>query len=359
MYNKILVITVAGIGNAILFTPTLRLLKKYFPHAEIDCFARREDVAKIFEDNPAINKVFCYNAQKTLFSKMRLFFDLRKKGYDISITAFPSNSIEFNILAYFFGAKLRLTHEYDYARLRTLSFLQNRKIKANSNLHDVENNANLLKLIGVDSQKDELKEVFILSDKERNNASKFIIMNKLSKKKIIGIHPGCKARDSDKRWPRQKFVELINRLLKEGNIIFLFAGPDEIGFVQDLYEKTGRKCYLITNKTLKESAAFIEKCDVLLTTDSGLGHVSTALDVNTIAIIGPANYVRIRPYGKTGHVIRNEKLSCSPCFKYPFRATSLGTQRNKIRCDRNRECLRDISVEEVYKKINFVLKGKK
>lgn len=353
MEKKILVIAVSGIGNTILFTPALSILKNHSSDAKIDFFVKQKAITEVLEENPAVDEIFCYDAKKTLFDKIRLLLYLRKRKYDLSITAFPSNSIQFNILAWVLGARLRLTHKYKYARFRTLSFLQNRKIEAYENVHDVENNVNLLKLIGINPQNKELKEVFIVNKEIKENVSQFFKSNIISKGNLIGIHPGCKAKDDLKRWPINKFIELVQLLLADGNTVLLFSGPDDISFVNDIYKKTGEKCVLITNKSLKEVAAFIEKCDVFLSTDSGLGHIATALDIETITMMGPANHVRIRPYGKTAHLIRDETTPCSPCMKYPFKA-----MRDKLKCKRNKECLEKISVEEVYKRINSLLKDK-
>jgi ADP-heptose:LPS heptosyltransferase len=66
-------------------------------------------------------------------------------------------------------------------------------------------------------------------------------------------------------------------------------------------------------------------------------HIAAALKIPVFAIFGPANPVRTGPYGDIHTIIRKE-LPCSPCYA-------------KKKCD-TWECLRDLTVDMVYNKIN-------
>ena len=120
---KILVILASGIGNSILFGPTLKEIRKNHPQARIDLFVTKKAFAEPFTQSNLINKVYSYNGVKTLI-------ELRKQKYDTSITAFPSNRWQFNLFAFIVGAKLRITHAYKVGKIKTLSFLQNKKTLA-------------------------------------------------------------------------------------------------------------------------------------------------------------------------------------------------------------------------------------
>ncbi len=345
--KKIIIFNISGIGNAILFTPTLKKLREKFKKFKIVLFVRNRAIADIFSGSKYVDKIIIFN-NKNLLQKIRVLNRLRKFKWDYSITAFPSNKFQFNLLAFLVGAKKRITHRYNVGRIKTLSFLQNTKILVNEDIHDVEQNINLLKAFKIKDNKRE-KIFFHISNKDRYFAKNFFQKKDLNKFRVIGIHPGCKKKDKARRWPRKNFIRLINKLNEDKkNKVFLFSGPDEEEFVKSIYKKIKEKPLVIKEKNLKSTGAIIERCKLFLSTDSGLGHIAAALKVPTIAIFGPANYKRTGPYGKRCYVIHANLKK--PLLKYPFKSTS-----DKLNIKKAKESLEKISVEEVFKKINSLI----
>lgn len=339
--KKIVIFCLSGIGNTILFTPTLRILRKKFPKAKITIIFKDIATSEVISGSKLIDELIIFKGG--FFKKLGLLFYLRNQKFNISITAFPSNRIEFNLFAWLINAKTRITHSYNVGKLKTLSFLQNRKIQADENIHDVEQNLNLLKLLNVDFKKDEIELFFYLDKKAREFPNKFFRKNNLKNKKVIAIHPGTKKKDAIRRWDKEKFVELIKLLLKNKKIkILLFEGPDEEVIVDYIYEKTNKKTILIENINLKKVGALLEKCSLFLGTDSGLGHIAAALGVKTLVIFGPANPTRTIPYGNHTSYIR-AKCPDSPALKYPFWSTS-----DRIVCKNNLQCLKQLYPNKVY-----------
>jgi heptosyltransferase-2 len=334
---KILVILASGIGNSVLFGPALKILRKNYNDAEIDIFSFKESFAAPFAGSKIVDKIFYFKGIKTIF-------ELRKQKYDVSITAFPSNKWQFNAFAFLVGAKKRVTHEYDVAEIKTFSFLQNYKVHVDKNIHDIEQNLNLLKAIGAEIN--ETPGTFFHIDKESAvYANNIIAINNLEKSFIVGIHPGCNISQKGKRWDMGNFVELIDKICDSGKKCFLFAGPDEIEDTRIILEKiiNKSKVFLINEKILKNVAALIKQCNCFLSNDSGLGHIAGAMGVRTVAISGPAMWTRTAPVGSNSSYIKAEMVECSPCLKYPFESTS-----SKIKCKYNYKCLTEIKVDDVY-----------
>jgi ADP-heptose:LPS heptosyltransferase len=66
--------------------------------------------------------------------------------------------------------------------------------------------------------------------------------------------------------------------------------------------------------------------------------MAVALGVKTVSIFGPVDEKVYGPYpASQNHIVIKKELSCRPCYQY-FRTPV---------CDRNRECIKSISVEEV------------
>ena len=68
-------------------------------------------------------------------------------------------------------------------------------------------------------------------------------------------------------------------------------------------------------------------------------HIAAAVGTPTIALFGPTNPLRHRPYGEGHHVIE-KKVSCRPCYK-----------RRCIRKDSLKLCMTEIQATDVVERI--------
>ncbi len=139
---------------------------------------------------------------------------------------------------------------------------------------------------------------------------------------LIGINPGA-TYGSAKRWPPERFADLISRVIEElnGNVI-IFGSTAEIDIVKEIIWKLetwnlefGTKILNMAGKTnLRELASLIAECDAFITNDSGPMHMASALLVPVIAIFGSTNKKTTGPFGE-GHKIVTKDLPCAPCMK--------------------------------------------
>ncbi|MCK7529137.1 MAG: hypothetical protein MZV64_72070 [Ignavibacteriales bacterium] len=146
---KILVIALSGIGDALMFTPALKLLRKNLPDAEIDALVMYEELRKFILLIHNLNKVIHFNfLEEGAFKSLKFLFQLRKK-YDASINVYPSNRKEYNIISYIIGAKKRAGIVYLRKNKSNLGFLNNVRVLENDDVHNVQANIKLCEaLIG-------------------------------------------------------------------------------------------------------------------------------------------------------------------------------------------------------------------
>jgi heptosyltransferase-2 len=276
---------------------------------------------------------------------------LRAQRYSYSFACFPSNRREFHLLPFLAGVRTRVCHEYEVGRLSTLSFLSNVKVQTDAALHDVDQNLNLARALGMDPESLSHELVFQVDAGASQFAREFLRDRGLSSAALIGIHAGCKRSESYRRWPLAHFVELIGRLNDTGRCCLLFAGPDEIEETREILAALPADSgnLIVERLPLGQVAELIHCCQGFLSTDSGLGHVARAMGVPTLAIFGPAQWSRTAPYGKRGAHIALE-LACSPCMKYPFGAT-----HSRIDCPYEYRCLRELSAQAVFERLERLL----
>jgi heptosyltransferase-2 len=343
---KILIITLSGIGDALMFTPALKLLRKNLPNAEIDALVMYRGAKEIYESNPNFNQVIHFNfLEEGVFKSLKFLFRLRRK-YDVSINVYPSNRKEYNLISYFIGAKERAGVVYLKKNPGNLNFLNNIKVLEDDNVHNVITNIKLCEaLVGKKFNEEPLLE-FPIAESEFKAAEKFLNNIDISKNEtVIGFHPGCATLKNHikRRWEPEKFAELGKKLI--GNYaarILIFGGPEEQELKEQINSLIGSdKVNIINAESLTKSSAIMKRCNIFITNDSSQMHIAAALGLKVIAIIGPTNKKYIHPW-KTEHQIVSLNLECSPCFFYSPRPLICS------RTDVKFKCIKELTVDMVY-----------
>src|SRR6266576_91147 len=145
---KILVISMAGIGDTILATPLIHELRAHYPEAQIDALVLWAGSKDVLAANPHLNTVYQRNLIKgSMAEAIRFLHPLRKAHYAVSINTHPQSRLHYRAIARFVAAKLRISHSYDCSA-PVDRLLVNRTLPQNYQKHTVENNLELLSLLG-------------------------------------------------------------------------------------------------------------------------------------------------------------------------------------------------------------------
>ena len=352
--KRIVILGAIGIGNLLLFSPCLRALRTAFPEAHIALIILKRGFRELFVDDPDIDEIIVvdYKVQNTVRKKIDLIRMLRKKRFDLCITTFPANRMEYNLLPFLAGVRHRVAHRYASGSLRKLSFLQNYRIPVDNSLHDLKQNSNLLIALGISGGVENRLSLRV-SPEHTAEAEGFIKRCGFPDNAvIIGIHAGSSTeRDMHmKRWDTANFTVLCRRLKNEYNARFLiFGGPEEELVKREISDALGEAAFTVEGKPLLTTAALIGECGFFISNDSGLMHVAVAMETPVAALFGPTDPGRTAPYGPQHRVIRLG-LECSPCWSI----RNVG--KGKIECifQENR-CLTELTVSDVYEKVSDML----
>jgi heptosyltransferase II len=343
---KILVIALSGIGDALMFTPALKLLRKNLPNAKIDALVMYRGAQEIYSSNPNLNKVIHFNfLEEGAFKSFKFLFQLRKK-YDASISVYPSNRKEYNLIHFLIGAKKRAGAVYLRKDKINFGFLNNTRVLEDDNVHNVQTNIKLCEALIGKKFNDEPPLEYPIPEDENVSASKFFNDAGVSADElVIGFHPGCATLKNHikRRWEPEKFANLGKKLIKDHSAkILIFGGPEE----KDLKEKIfslidSDKVNVVNAESLTKSAAIMKRCNVFVTNDSSQMHIAAALGLKVVAIIGPTNHKYIYPW-KTNHEIVSLNLDCAPCFFYSPKPLICN------RTDVKFKCIKELTVDMVY-----------
>ena len=123
----------------------------------------------------------------------------------------------------------------------------------------------------------------ILSEQSKEYASDFVKANNLRTEKLIGIHFGASSRWPSKIWHKSNLKEFIGLAKQEGYEIMLFGGPNETAELKSLASEMSL-CHNNPNNTNLEFASLVDKCSLMICSDSFALHISLALKKPTIAL---------------------------------------------------------------------------
>lgn len=336
---NILILPLYGLGDTLMTTPALEILKKQsnFKITYLCMFRTNFDILRA---NPFIDElIFFPFMQKSKYETFKFIFSLRGK-FDYSINFYPSNRWQYNLISWLFGAKFRIGHRYIKRDLRELNFLKNMTFQESEELHNVEENVRLLKFL--DIYCDEIPPMKICLYAEEINSGKQFVFNTSKRNMRVGIHTGTSSfkGHKGKRWEKEKFLELIDSFPDFD--FFLFGTYEEESENSFIFEQAKHKnVVLVHNKPIREVAAIIKQMNLFVSNDSGLMHLASAVGVPVVAIFGPTNPKWVRPWKVKSKVVR-VNLPCSPCFYYSPKPLKC---ENKIKF----QCLKDIDVFMVKK----------
>jgi len=350
---KILIIALSGIGDALMFTPALKLLRKNLPNSEIDALVMYNGAREIYSFNPSINKIIHFNFIKEgALKSLKFLFHLRKK-YDASINVYPANRKEYNLISFIIGAKKRAGAVYLRKDKSCFGFLNNIRVLENDNVHNVQINIKLCEALIGKKLGEELQLEFRISEQEKNSAVNYLKeINIKEDELVIGFHPGCATLKNHikRRWEPEKFAELAKKLIKDHSArILIFGGPEEKELKEKIFVLIGSNMVNVVNaESLTQSAAIMKQCNVFVTNDSSQMHIAAALGLKVVAMIGPTNQNYIRPW-KTEHQIVSLNLDCAPCFFYSPRPLICN------RTDVKFKCIKELTVDMVYSSVKKYL----
>ena len=350
---KILILALSGIGDALMFTPALRLLRNELPDARIEALVMYKGVKDMYDRNPDLDEVYYFDFLKEGAVRSLKFLTGLRKKYDASINVYPSNRKEYNIINFLIGAEKRAGAKYLRKDLQNLGDLNNIRVTEDDSTHNVKTNIKLVEKLLEKSFDEEPPLSFPLSMEDENFALNYFSSNNISESDLlIGFHPGSATlkNHEHRRWEPEKFAELGRRLIdKKGAKILIFGGPEETDLKNNIKSDiNSENARIIESGNLAESAALMARCNVFVSNDSSLMHVASALKLKVAAILGPTNPYYIHPW-KTKHNIVRLNLDCSPCFIYSPRPLIC------FRDDVQFKCIKELTVNMVYNAVESLL----
>lgn len=332
--KRILVVKLSAIGDVLMATPTTKALRTAFPESYIAWVVERKS-AEVVIGNPYLDEVIIWDRVKTsghwndsirnLMGFVQLKSKLREKHFDVcldmqgllrsalvSLASGASRRIGFADA----GEKAHLFYTETYDPGKSLLVAQQR-------------NLDLLKPVGVESTDTDMH--MPVSDDDRAFAAAFFKDNDLTNRKVIAFLPATTW--VNKHWTIEGWSALANTVATKYNAVpLIFGSKADINMAQQISDgasnnatfKSGNGSTQVPNNlpviaagqtTLKQAGALMELCNVVVGVDTGLLHMSVALNRPSIGLFGASVW---RCFLKRENFIWISKdFDCSPCLRHP------------------------------------------
>jgi lipopolysaccharide heptosyltransferase II len=336
-FNRTLIIRLSSIGDILLASPLLRLLRKRFPQGQIDFLVKRE-YADLVRFNPHLRNVIELDARGGFTELRALKRRLRQEKYNTVI------DIQGNLRSSFLRTGLPATVlRVDKRRLARFLLVNFKWNVYRASPPVPVRYLETVRSAGIVDDGDGL-ELFIPEEAHTRVQKHLSDAGVDSQKGVVGLCPG--AKHATKRWLPKRFSQLAIALLSEDvQKILLLGGRDDrdlcASIEQEVIQSIGRQDCVVNLAgafSLLETASAMDACDTIVANDSGLLHIAAARKRDVVAIFGPTvQEFGFYPYGTENKVVERRNLYCRPCSHIGSEACPEGHFR----------CMKEVTVDEV------------
>jgi lipopolysaccharide heptosyltransferase II len=323
--RKILVIRFSAIGDVVLTTPLLRMLKSRYPESEID-FLVKSRYAELIESHPSISRVWEFDPHAKPGGLIR---DLRNQRYDAVA------DLQSNFRSGWFVSRIPAGRKVRFFPERLKRFLL---VRFHLDRYTPDESVPLRYLRALEpwGVKDDGKGAELCPSPEAESSLNKKLKGMVSSAPILLLAPG--AGRATKRWLPDRFGEVGRHFSERNHQVILIGGDQdravchEVGHcIPDL------KADLSGSLSLQESIALIQKARMLVTNDTGVMHIATAVQTPVVALFGPTTrQLGFYPFRAPSAVIE-KALDCRPC-----------SYHGSARCPKGHfHCMRRIQSDEV------------
>jgi len=349
---RILIIRFSSIGDIILTSSIIPILKKNFPNIRID-YLTLSQYKNLLIYNPNIENVLLIDRNKGVAhisrnmvnyrrKKYKYIFDLHRSSRSLVFSLFLRSERRFVVKKHYF--KRFLLVKLNINLYKEPYSVVNKYLKVARFLNpDLEEKSEIWVAIdelnsAINKLRRAVGEILYLSDElsARIKIEKGIV--RFKKGRVISLMPFAKW--GTKEWGDNKYIELGCRLTEDSETtVLILGGKEDIIRSEEIAHKIGKQAIPFAGGlSLSETAIALSISDCLITNDTGIMHMGGAVSIPVISLFGSTSEeLGFFPHMTEGEVVELP-LDCRPC-----------TTKGFMRCPKGHfRCMNDILVERVY-----------
>jgi heptosyltransferase III len=284
------------LGNTLLITPLIQEIVKTFPEVKIDLFVKGKVAPIIFSNYPQVDQIIELPKKpfKELLAYIKVWFKLRQKNYDLVINVEKSSS----------SGRLSTTFAKGQYKLYGDEFLKNEtdEDQVHYGKYPVYQ---FRKFVELFTKKEDNSTYPILNiqltaeEIAKGKATLATLGNDPNKKTLAFFTYATGAKCYPVEWWTNFYNLFYPKYADQYNLIEILP-VENISMLE-------HKLPEFYSKDVREIAAVMHNCELVVAADSGMMHLSVAAPSKTIGLFKLTSPVKYRPYGKgNSFIIAND-----------------------------------------------------
>lgn len=327
----------SALGDIVLALPALTALRESFPDAKISWLVRPE-FAPLLENHPHLDEIIPFDRKslgrawcnpKAFSALISLILQLRRSRFDVVFDF--QGLFRTAILAWLSGCKKR----FGKANSRELAhlFYTDQIEQDAESIHLVDFYLKMVKAAGADN----LSVRFELPSNpaDVDSVNKLLKSCSIDSGEYVVFVPG--SAHKDKCWPSERFAALADKITSQFNLPVIAVGAaSDKNLIEKIDNLAKSPVINFAGRTsLKELVELLRAARLVVSNDTGPGHIAAALGTPLVMMYSWSNPARIAPYGRPQCMVAREPYG----------------RGLKIKSKNPKHNVSNITVDEVFQKV--------
>ncbi len=302
--QKIAVLRALHLGDLLAVVPALKALRNSFPDAEITLIGLPWAKRFAHRYNQFIDKFIAFpgfiGLPETEFQPdafTSFLSTVQKEEFDLAIQMQGSGSVTNGMMDLFEAKKLAGFYEKGNYKPNDSFFVEYK-----NEGHETERFLKLMEGLGLEAA--EAKTHFPVFEAEEAAAARLLNKFNLPENEYVCLHAG--SREEARRWDLDNFAKTAEYIHSKGYKIAFTGSEQERYYVEKAIQKTNAPAINLSGRTrLGEVAVVLKKSALLISNDTGVVHIASAIGAKSVVIYTKegSNIERWAPSNREKHAI--------------------------------------------------------
>ena len=334
--HSILIIRPSAMGDIIMASPMLAILRRAYPQARI-AWLVEPGLADLLRHNADLDELIPWpKAEWNRLAREKRYLELlrrvvalrrelRRHHFDLAIDAV--GLVKSRFLLWLSGARETI----GFLSKEPGAFLLDRKVVKGKDDPAMSSEYRQM-MLALGLEPGPFAPQIVVAPEDGTTARQFLSNIGVSSD-YLALAPFTTR--PQKHWFDERWALLAEELVdKFDKPVIILGGPGDVGRGEEIARLSGRaRVYSFCGRTtLGQSAAIIEGATLLIGVDTGLTHLGTAFAIPTVALFGATCPYRTTASPRTR--ILYDAPDCSPCRRKPV-------------CHDQFDCMRALTVEKI------------
>ena len=314
---RILIIRLRSIGDIILLTPTLWLLKEWRPDLRLSVMVEPR-FRELLHGNPAVEEILIPgegSGARKLLSRMQVIRQLRQRRYSVCVNLHGGPTSR--MLTNWCAAPWRVGfHHHRGAGAYNIVIPDALTIMNKPSLHTAEHQAAAFFHLGLPPTPVPRARIFSGKEYAAWWDAQRASLGIASSRPYAIVHPT--AAYKTKQWAAEGFARIGSYLEDEAGIAPIYScGPGEEAVLDAVEKAAGKRVRRLRGLGLAQFAAALTEARLFVGNDSGPAHMAAALARPVVVIFGSSSSPIWGPWppnvsSPVARVVQNP-FDCNPC----------------------------------------------